>query len=44
MEILFIIKKKPKERKSVLVTDEDPTPENLYDLEIIQTVYDRHYD
>ena len=52
-------KKKAKERRLVLVSleerlkecqvkcNEDPTPENLNDLEIIQTeydTYDRHYD
>ena len=55
-ETIVYSKKKAKERRSVLVSleerlkecqvkcDEDPTPENLNDLEIIQTEYDRHYD
>ena len=55
-ETIVYSKKKAKERRSVLVSleerleesqvkcDEDPTPENLNVLEIIQTEYDRHYD
>ena len=55
-ETIVYSKKKAKKRRSVLVSleerlkecqvkwDEDPTPENLNDLEIIQTEYDRHYD
>ena len=55
-ERIVYSKKKAKERRSVLVSleerlkecqvkcDEDPTPENLNDLEIIQTEYDGHYD
>ena len=55
-ETIVYSKKKAKERRSVLVSleerlkecqvkcDEDPTPENLNDLEIIQTEYGRHYD
>lgn len=55
-ETIVYSKKKAKERRSVLVSleerlkycqvkcDEDPTPENLNDLEIIQTECDRHYD
>jgi hypothetical protein len=56
MKRLFIVKRKLKNGDLLLVSleerlkdcqvkcDEDPTPENLNDLEIIQTEYDRHYD
>ena len=55
-EMIVYSKKKAKDRRSVLVSleerlkecqlkcDEDPTPENLNNLEITQTEYDRHYD
>ena len=55
-ETIVYSKKKAKEQRSVLVSleerleerqlkcNEDPTPENLNGLEVIQTEYDGHYD
>ena len=55
MKRLFIVKRKlkngdrywsvqKKDLECQVKCDEDPTPENLNDLGIIRTEYDRHYD